>query len=134
MIGSIKKLTQKKENPQARMNYEDPSPKFLDWVDHLGWEKSYIGRWISDLEERFSLRRGFLLFLFCFGLSYLIFFQFRMPYSFQVGDVATADVVSPMSFEMTDEVTTEEKRLRAEYSIPVVYDYDMMVFDRLQQG
>lgn len=134
MIGSIKKLTQKKDNPQSRVNYEDPSPKFLDWVDHLGWEKTFVGRWISELEERFSLRRGFMLFLFCFGLSYLIFFQFSVPYNFQVGDVATVDVVSPLSFEMTDEVTTEEKRLRAEYSIPVVYDFDLAVFDRLQQG
>ncbi len=134
MIGSIKKLTQKKDNPQSRVNYEDPSPKFLDWVDHLGWEKTFLGRWVSELEERLSLRRGFLLFLFCFGLSYLIFFQFKVPYNFEVGDVATVDVVAPMSFEMTDEVTTEEKRLRAEYSIPVVYDFDMTVFDRLQQG
>lgn len=134
MIGSIKKFTQKKDSTQSRVNYEDPSQKFLDWVDHLGWEKTFLGRWISDLEEQFSLRRGLMLFLFCFGLSYLIFFQFKVPYNFQVGDVATVDVVSPLSFEMTDEVTTEEKRLRAEYAIPMVYDYDIAVFDRLQQG
>jgi hypothetical protein len=133
MIGSIKKK-QKKDAAQSRVNYEDHSQKFLDWVDHLGWEKTILGRWVGDLEERFSLRRGFMLFLFCLGLSYLIFFQIQVPYNFEVGDIATVDVVSPMSFEMTDEVTTVEKRLRAEYAIPVVFDYDPHVFDRLQQG
>lgn len=134
MIGSIKKLTKKKEAPQSRVNYEDPSRKFLAWVNHLGWEKTFLGRWASELEDRLSLRRALLLFAFCLGLAYLIFFQIQVPYDFQVGDVATVDVVSPLNFEMTDEVTTEEKRLRAEYQIPVVYDYDLGVFDRLQQG
>jgi putative nucleotidyltransferase with HDIG domain len=134
MIGSIKKLTQKKPGHQTRVNYEDHSQKFLDWVDHLGWEKTWFGRWVGEIEDRYSIRRGLMLFLFCFGLSYLIFFQIQVPFNHQVGDVSTVDINSPMSFEMVDEVTTEEKRLRAEYSIPVVYDYDVGVFDRLQQG
>ncbi len=32
---------------------------------------------------------------------------------------------------MTDEVTTEEKRLKSEYVVPVVYDYDTSVFERV---
>ena len=134
MMGSIKKFTQKKPEHHSRVNYEDHSQKFLDWVDHLGWEKTWVGRWVAEIEDRYSIRRGLMIFLFCYALSYLIFFQIQVPYNFQIGDVATADVVSPLSFEMIDEVTTEEKRLRAEYSIPVVYDYDVSVFDRLQQG
>ncbi len=134
MIGSIKKFKQKKPEHHSRVNYEDHSQKFLDWVDHLGWEKTWVGRWIGEIEERYSIRRSLFLFLFCLGLSYLIFFQIHVPYDFKVGDIATVDVVSPLSFEMIDEVSTEEKRLRAEYLIPVVYDYDVSVFDRLQQG
>lgn len=134
MMGSIKKYTQKKPEHHSRVNYEDHSQKFLDWVDHLGWEKTWLGRWIGDIEERYSIRRGLMIFLFCYALSYLIFFQIHAPYNFQVGDIASTEVVSPLSFEMVDEVSTEEKRLRAEYSIPTVYDYDVSVFDRLQQG
>ncbi len=134
MMGSIKKFTQKKPEHHSRVNYEDHSQKFLDWVDHLGWEKTWLGRWIGDIEERYSIRRGLMIFLFCYALSYLIFFQIHAPYNFQVGDIASTEVVSPLSFEMVDEVSTEEKRLRAEYSIPTVYDYDVSVFDRLQQG
>ena len=134
MIGSIKKFAQKKPEHHSRVNYEDHSQKFLDWVDHLGWEKTWVGRWIGEIEERYSIRRGLMIFLFCYALSYLIFFQIHVPYNFQVGDIATADVISPLNFEMVDEVSTEEKRLRAEYSIPTFYDYDVSVFDRLQQG
>ena len=134
MIGSIKKFTQKKPEHHSRVNYEDHSRKFLDWVDHLGWEKTWIGRGLGEIEERYSIRRGLMLFLFCYALSYLIFFQIQVPYHFQVGEVTTIDVLSPLSFEMTDEVTTEEKRLRAEYAIPIVYDFDVSVFDRMQQG
>lgn len=127
-------LKNKKNHPQSRTNYEDHSQKFLDWVEHLGFEKTYFGRWISELEERFFLRRAAVIIIFSLLLSYLLFFQMTVPYKFQIGEIANMDVVSPISFEMVDEVTTEEKRLRAEYSIPVVYDYDPGVFERLQNG
>lgn len=114
----------------TRVNYEDPSLKFLDWAEHLGLEKTHFGRWLVYLEEKFSARRILLIFLFCLILSYLIFYQAILPRNIRVNEISSVDVISPFSFEMTDEVTTEEKRLRAENAIPVVYDYDTGVFER----
>lgn len=128
------KSSKKGESPATRVNYEDPSLKFLDWVDSIGLEKTFFGRFVHFLEERFFIRRAAVIFLYCVLLSYTIFYQFDIPYNFDVGDVAKFDVVSPIAFEMTDEVTTEEKRLKAEYSVPVVYDYDTQVFERVSLG
>lgn len=114
-----------------RHNYEDPSHKYLDWVQHLGLEKTIFGSSLNWLETTFSLRKVFTVLLFCLVLSYLIFFQIKIPHTFKVGEMATADIVSPLTFEMVDEVTTEEKRLKSESNIPVVFDYDTTVFDRL---
>lgn len=114
-----------------RHSYEDPSHKYLDWVHQLGLEKTIFGRYLNWLESTFSLRRVFTVLLFCLVLSYLIFFQIKIPHTFRVGEMATVDIVSPLTFEMIDEVTTEDKRLKAESNIPVVFDYDTNVFDRL---
>ncbi|KYG64973.1 HD family phosphohydrolase [Bdellovibrio bacteriovorus] len=121
----------KKHNPNTRVNYEDPSLKFLDWVDSIGLEKTFFGRLIQLMEEKFYIRRAALIFLYCVLLSYTIFYQLDIPYNFAVGDVAKVGVNSPFGFEMTDEVTTEEKRLKAEYSVPVFYDWDTSVFERV---
>lgn len=125
------KQTKKGEGPATRVNYEDHSQKFLDWVDSIGLEKTFFGRVVQLLEEKFFIRRAAFIFIYCVLLSYTIFYQFDIPYNFNVGDVAAFDVVSPMGFEMTDEVTTEEKRTKAEYAVPVVYDYDTTVFERV---
>lgn len=124
--------------PHKRVNYEDHSLKFLEWASRLGFEKTFFGRIFyssfEELERRFYLKRVGTIFAFCLILSYLIFFQLEMPYDFRVGDIAKHDVVSPFSFEMTDEVTTEEKRIRAEYAVPIIYDYDTSVFERVSSG
>ncbi|KHD87828.1 MAG: HD family phosphohydrolase [Bdellovibrio sp. ArHS] len=125
------KQTKKGESPATRVNYEDHSLKFLDWVDSIGLEKTFFGRMVQIMEEKFFIRRAALIFLYCVLLSYTIFYQLDVPYNFNVGDVAKFDVVSPIGFEMTDEVTTEEKRFKAEYSVPIVYDFDTSVFERV---
>ena len=121
----------KKDNPATRVNYEDHSLKFLDWVDSIGLEKTFLGRFVQLLEDKYFLRRAAMIFLYCVALSYLVFFQIEIPYNFHVGDVAKMDVTSPIGFEMTDEVTTEEKRLKSEFTVPIVYDYDTTVFERV---
>ncbi|MFP5518845.1 MAG: HD family phosphohydrolase [Bdellovibrionia bacterium] len=128
-----KQERKKIEAPHHRVNYEDPSLKFLDWVDSIGIEKTFLGRWFQILETKFFLRRAAMIFLFCVFLSYLIFYQINISEEFTVGQVASHEVVSPLSFEMVDEVTTEEKRQKAEGSIPVVFDYDSFMSDRVQQ-
>lgn len=124
----------KKDTPAKRVNYEDHSLKFLDWVDSIGLEKTFFGRFLQVMEEKFYVRRAALIFLYCVLLSYTIFYQIDIPYNFNVGDTAKYDVSSPMGFKMTDEVTTEEKRIKSEYAVPIVYDYDTTVFERVSLG
>ncbi|QDK45091.1 HD family phosphohydrolase [Bdellovibrio sp. ZAP7] len=128
------KGSKKNESHATRVNYEDHSLKFLDWVDSIGLEKTFFGRALHMLEEKLFVRRAAFIFLYCVLLSYTIFYQFDVPYNFNVGDVAKYDVTSPIGFEMTDEVTTEEKRMKAEYAVPVVYDFDTSVFERVSLG
>lgn len=127
---SPSRFTKKNEN-HHRINYEGPSHQFADWVNQLGLEKTYLGKWLYHLDRHFYLRTSFLVFFFCLILSYIIFFQIVIPYKFETGDVAPVDVNSPINFEMTDEVTTEEKRLKAEFSIPLIFDFDPGVYERL---
>ncbi|WP_413578258.1 HD family phosphohydrolase [Bdellovibrio sp. HCB290] len=128
------KGSKKSESPATRVNYEDHSLKFLDWVDSIGLEKTFFGRALHMLEERLFVRRAAMIFLYCVLLSYTIFYQFEVPYNFSVGDVVSFDVTSPIAFEMTDEVTTEEKRFKTETAVPVVYDFDTSVFERVSLG
>src|SRR6185312_7168983 len=130
-----------KRNPQkpnepinSRVNYEAHSLKFLDWVDTLGLERTFIGRMLGQMENRLQIRRFAMVFLFAVLLAYAITFEVHTPMNFQVGEVAKYDVVSPVSFEMVDEVTTEEKRLRAESAVPIIFDYDPLVFERVSSS
>lgn len=130
-----------KRNPQrpnepahSRVNYEAHSLKFLDWVDTLGLERTAIGRTLSRMEGRLQIRRFAMVFLFAVLLAYAITYEVHTPMNFQVGEVAKYDVVSPVSFEMVDEVTTEEKRLRAESAVPIIFDFDPSVFERVSSS
>jgi putative nucleotidyltransferase with HDIG domain len=127
----FKKGDSKKDTPVSRVNYEDHSLRFLDWVDQLGFEKTWLGKILVEIEERFKARRFGIVFLFSLILSYAITFELNTPMDFQIGDVVKFDVKSPVSFEMVDEVTTEEKRVRAELAVPVILDYDPSVYERV---
>ena len=73
-------------------------------------------------------KSSFLVITYCLALSYLIFLPFQSPLQFRVGEIVNHDLISPYSFEMTDEVTTEDKRIKAENSVLTVYDYDPQIF------
>lgn len=120
-----------KKDIHSRHNYVDHSRRFLEWVNSLGFDHTPVGKLVNRLDKRFSLRRLALIFLFCLGLSLLVFFDFDYVYDAKVGSVATADIQSPISFQIVDEVATEEKRLEAEKSVPPVFDYDPNVFESL---
>ncbi len=128
------KHSKKNESHATRVNYEDHSLKFLDWVDSIGLEKTFFGRFAQLMEEKFFVRRAASIFLYCVLLSYAIFFQFDVPYDVHIGDVARFDVISPIGFEMVDEVTSEEKRVKAEALVPAVYDFDSHAFETVSQG
>ena len=115
---------------KTRSNYVDPSQQFVNWINRFEFEKTWFGRVALQLEERFRVRRICVLFLFCISLSYLLFYDFDFFYQQQIGQVAASDVKSPVSFEVTDHVATEEKRTKAEKAIPSVFDFDVDVMDR----
>lgn len=121
----------KKDSPPSRDHWEDPHRKFQEWVGTRSWEKTQFGRLLLAVDERLSLRRAAVIFVFCLVLSYLLFYQFRAPANLQVGQTAHMDVTSPLTFEMVDEVTTEEKRLKAQGNVADLYDYDPDVFGRI---
>lgn len=119
------------DNRHLRENYEDHSLRFLDWTHRFGLERSYFGRLLLLFEEKFQIRRFAFVFFFCLGLAWILTFEVHTQLSYQVGDVAKNDVYSPVAFEMVDEVTTEEKRMRSEMTVPVIFDYDPSVFERV---
>lgn len=130
--GKFTKKTQ--DEAHSRVNYEDHSLKFLDWVDRLGFERTFFGRLAGRLEEKLQVRRFSVVFLFALILAYAITFEVRTPMNFDIGEVVKFDVVSPISFEMVDEVTTEEKRVKSEMAIPIIFDYDPAVFERVSSA
>lgn len=128
---SAKSKQGSRESLHARSHYVDHSLKFLDWVNELGFEKTWFGSLIAGLDERLKLRRLAFLLLFALLLSFLLFNDFDFSFSARVGEVATRDIKSPMTFEIIDEVSTEQKRLAAEAAVVPVFDYDRGVYDQL---
>ncbi len=126
-----KKSKFSKDEFLARVNYEDHRLKFSDWVSRFGLERTIFGRLFIFLDEQILIRSLLVIVGFCVLLAYFITFEISVPYDYKIGDVAQSDVVSPMSFEMIDEVTTEEKRQRAEDAVPFILDYDPNVFERI---
>jgi len=122
------------EMPLTRTKYVDPSKNFVHWAENLGLDQSATRRLFLFLERRFYLRRTLLLSAFCLLLSYIIFMPLEIPYEFNVGDTAKIDVTSTVGFEMVDEVTTEEKRFKAENAVPSVFDYDTGAYEKVATG
>lgn len=123
--------SKKRDAPHCRENYEDHSLKFLDWAHHLGFERTWLGRILLIIEEKFQIKRISFTFFFALLLAYAITFEIRTPTNYQVGDIAKSDIISPVSFEMIDEITTEEKRHKAEAAVPIIFDYDPAVFEKV---
>lgn len=121
----------KKAESRSRYNYIDHSKRFLDWVNDLGFEQTPFGRLMHQLDDRFNIRRVALLFFFSLCLSFLVFYEFDFSHKVVVGEVASTDIKSPISFQIVDEVATEEKRREAELSVPPVFDYDRNVYNNL---
>lgn len=120
-----------REQLHARSHYIDHSMQFLDWVNDLGFEKTWLGSIVAKLDERFQLRRLAGLFLFSLLLSFLLFSDFDFSFSARVGEVVSRDIKSPVSFEIVDEVSTEQKRRVAEIGITPIFDYDRGTYDEI---
>jgi putative nucleotidyltransferase with HDIG domain len=121
-----------KELQVRRSRYAFKSGQFIDWVDSMGLEQTFLGRWTHYLDNRFAIRKICFLFLFTLSLAFLMNFNFDFSYnSYEVGERVPVDIVSPLSFEMVDEVATLAKKREAEQSIPPVFDYDQKVYEAL---
>ena len=121
-------MNEKKE-VHSRKKYTDPSRKFLDWVNNFGLEKTFLGHWIHRLDKRFSFRRMFFLWAFCFTLSILIFYNIEFTENLRVGSVAKTDVKSPFAFQIVDKNATDEKKREAEQNVLSVFDHDKNVYE-----
>lgn len=118
-----------RESLHARSHYIDHSMQFLDWVNGLGFERTWLGSLIAKLDERLHLRRLAGLFIFSLLLSFLLFNDFDFSFSARVGETVSRDIKSPVAFEIVDEVSTEQKRRVAETGITPVFDYDRGTYD-----
>jgi cyclic-di-AMP phosphodiesterase PgpH len=113
----------------TRRQYVDHSLNFLNWVNQFGFERTAFGRLAFYLDRKYSLRRVLLLFLFSLGLSFLLYYDFEMIGEYSIGEIAPADIKSPMNLVIVDEVATEEKRVDAEKTLPVILDYETDAFE-----
>lgn len=121
----------KKTELRFRYNYVNQSERFLEWVNSLGFEQTPFGRFMHQLDKRFRIRQAAVLFFFSLCLSFLVFYEFDFTQKVKVGAVAINDVKSPLSFQIVDEVATEEKRREAEFAVPPVFDYDPNLYNTL---
>ena len=62
-----------------RENYADHSLKFLDWVHRFGIERTFFGKFLLHLEEKFQLRRFTFVFMFTLILAWLLTFEVHAP-------------------------------------------------------
>ncbi len=118
-----------RESLHRRSKYIAHSIEFLDWVNGLGFERTWLGKFAQRFDRSFHLRRFSILFFFSLSLSFLMFIDFDLSLSYRAGDRAVRDIRSPIHFEIVDEISTEEKRQAAEDAVPLVFDYDRGVFD-----
>jgi putative nucleotidyltransferase with HDIG domain len=130
----VQKITPpfQKDTPHSRHRYEESqSNEFLEWVNRLGWEKTLWGRIVLRLEESLSIRRLAYTFAFSLILSLALSFEIDIPLDYKVGDVAPLTLTSPISFQMVDEVSTEEARQLAADKVQPVVDFDLTIFEKM---
>lgn len=125
------KPEQQQKHP-TRWSYQQNSKDFVVWVNKLGIERTWAGRLAHFLDTRFHLRKVALLFIFALALSFFIGWDLDLTYTgYKEGDLASADIKSPISFEVVDTDQTNRKKTEAENAIPPVYDFDLGLYDQL---
>ncbi len=128
-----KLLLKDKRNSEikSRTQYRNLSFHLRDWVHKFGFEQTSLGKLIHHIDLKFRFRRILLILIFSIFLSFLLFWDIDFPYFFRVGDIASTDIKSPLSFQMIDESATETKRMEAEQSVPPVFDFDPNVYENM---
>lgn len=121
--------------PLSRSKYVDHSLSFVNWVNSLGIEKTPVGKVAHFFDKRLGLRRVTVLFLFSMVIAFILTLKVDFVYTgYQVGDVATSTIKSPVSFEIVDLDATEKKKAEAEKNVPAVYDLDLNILEQSVEG
>jgi len=84
---------------------------WIGWT-HLGSKRTWLGHILFMLDARASKCDVSLLFsFFSFILALLLTLNLDFVYTnYKIGDLATTDIKSPLTFEFTDEVDTANKK------------------------
>lgn len=127
----IKKFKKGWGAPRLRSKYIDEKSPFLDWVNQFGFERTSLGKYLGKVEEYLPLQKIVILFIFSLLLSFVLFFEIEFDYNFTPGDLVHRNVKSPLNFEVTDTEATEEKKVKAEKNVPMVFDYDPEAYERI---
>lgn len=112
-------------------SYSAPSRRFVEFVRSLKFEQTHFGRLLQFMDDRLNLKSWALIFAFCLALSFVIFWDVDVFHQVALGDVAPADIKSPISFQMVDMNATEEKQRMAEEGIPPIFDFDPNTYEQL---
>ena len=115
-----------------RSGYADSSRDFADWVNSLGLEKTWWGRFLAYLETRFQFQRFSIIFVYCLFLSSIVYFDMNFSYvGYELGSVVPNDVKSPVAIEIVDEEQTKIELRKAESVVSPVFDFDPVAIESL---
>ncbi len=96
----------------------------------MGFEKTFFGHFFKRLDEIFRLRQVVLCFLFSLFIAFIILYEVDLLPSIKIGDVTKSEIKSNYSFQFSDDVSTELKKLEAESNTPLVFDYDPQAYEK----
>lgn len=121
----------KSENANSRAGVPGSKVGYKEFAASLQMDKSIFLRILAFIESHWFFRRGGLIFIFALLMSILVFFQIDLRTHHKLGEVIGADIISPITFEFVDHAATLDKKLKAEAQVPLVFDYDTNIYDRL---
>jgi putative nucleotidyltransferase with HDIG domain len=115
--------------------YARSTSGFVDWVEKLGIEKTFLGNLAFSLERRFKLRRLATLFLLCVCLAFILTSNLEYVYTgYKIGEIASNNIKAPVSFEIVDEQQTSMKKKEAEAAVPPVFDFDPGIYETIDNN
>ncbi len=120
----------KNKNPN-RNKYLDYSDHLFKWMEGLGIHQSFLGRLISYMEARLGVKRLFAVFVFSIFVSVLVNINISSSHNYRLGQVASSDIKSPVSFNIIDEKNTFLSRQEAVNSVPPVFDFYPQAYEKL---
>jgi cyclic-di-AMP phosphodiesterase PgpH len=120
----MKNKNQKESKPSRKLYQSmDQTRTFEEWVNKLELKNSYFFSFLVFIDRKFSLKNIGIWSLFSLCFSFLLFSKFDYQSVIYEGDIASADIKSPMNLTMVDVLTTESKKEVARKNILSVFKY-----------